>query len=836
MKFGFCAGSYQSQSLAVDAQRTVNFYLEKDESGLGKSPAAMYGTPGTFQFCDLGGTSVRGLIAIASSPTAVTRVFGVSSMSFYEIFDDGTKILRNPVDPFLGTGIAQMAASPTQILIIDGGQGYCYNLTTNTFQPLQTYTPGLGEISAPLAIVNPGQRYTVTDIVEPSVGGSGASIRIDAVSPQSGGGIVAESISNSGSGYIVGDTVVPTQFGASGAFLTVTSIHAGPQGEITAANIRFQGHEYTVNDVVNVVQGAASGGQVKVTAIAGPTGGNLTLANPDPLNPGSFYVVGDTLTLTSTTGSGGVLSVTAVDPLSGAVRGLSITNAGAGYISGETIVADGGSGFGLQVTVDATPYTSGAVFSIALIAAGSGYTTTTTTGAATTGGTGSGLVLNLTATTDMPGAVTGLAITNAGSLYASAVNLPTTGGTGGGLHVNISCLPISGGGVTAVTLVAGGTGYVPISGPPGMAMFGGTGSGLTMDYATTSLTPGSGMISNPIQCGYSDGFFIVLQGNSQVIQVSQLGDASAWDPTQVAQVSVFSDNIVGMLVDHRQIWLWGSKQSQVYGDSGNIFPFDPIQPAIIEDGMVAALSAVRADNSVFWIGQNERGQGIARRANGYTPIRVSTFAVEWDWAQYPTISDAISYASEYLGHTVWHIYFPTANKSWDYDCSNGQWTERTSFNPTLFTYEAEHSQCHAYANGRQLVGDWQSGNVYELKASAFDEVGQPIQRIRDTPYIFSEAQIINHAFVQLDVEVGLGPQPPLVDGNGDPRQPQLSVQWSDDQGKTWSNEHVLDCGFEGEFKKRVILRRLGRSRGRVYRITCTDPIPWRFADAYLSAS
>jgi hypothetical protein len=67
------------------------------------------------------------------------------------------------------------------------------------------------------------------------------------------------------------------------------------------------------------------------------------------------------------------------------------------------------------------------------------------------------------------------------------------------------------------------------------------------------------------------------------------------------------------------------------------------------------------------------------------------------------------------------------------------------------------------------------------------------------------------------------------------RDPKMMLRWSDDGGKRWSNERQLDCGQARNFKKRVIARRLGQSRDRIYEIATTDPIPWRIVDAYLNA-
>ena len=57
------------------------------------------------------------------------------------------------------------------------------------------------------------------------------------------------------------------------------------------------------------------------------------------------------------------------------------------------------------------------------------------------------------------------------------------------------------------------------------------------------------------------------------------------------------------------------------------------------------------------------------------------------------------------------------------------------------------------------------------------------------------------------------------------------LRWSDD-GRTWSNERILNCGQAGQYKKRVYINRLGRFRQRLFEVSMTDPVPWRIADAY----
>jgi hypothetical protein len=120
-----------------------------------------------------------------------------------------------------------------------------------------------------------------------------------------------------------------------------------------------------------------------------------------------------------------------------------------------------------------------------------------------------------------------------------------------------------------------------------------------------------------------------------------------------------------------------------------------------------------------------------------------------------------------------------------------------------------------------------------MSLGTFQDNGNDIVRVRQAPTVTDEMARIYHAELTLDFATGLGPQPPFVDGNGNPRQPQAMLQWSDDRGQNWSNLHTLNCGFAGQYHTRVIQRRLGRSRYRVYRLTVSDPLRWTLVDAYL---
>lgn len=396
------------------------------------------------------------------------------------------------------------------------------------------------------------------------------------------------------------------------------------------------------------------------------------------------------------------------------------------------------------------------------------------------------------------------------------------------------------GSLTGYGIVVNDAKRVSMAAGPTQILLASAGAVYVFDLIANTLTlipPSNFNGANISFVGYCDGFFIVLQANSNELQVSALLDATSWDLLDVAEVSEFPDNVLSMLVDHDLIWLYGATRSVVYFDAGApIFPFSPIPGSFIEQGIIAPESRVSLDNSVFWLGGDERGAGIAWRANGYTPQRVSTHATEFAWQGYGTIADAVGYSYQDQGHSFWVLYFPAANKTWVFDAATNQWHERGYWNATNAIMTAHHSWGHTYNFGKHLVGDPTSGRLNEMSISIYSDLGNPIRRVRRSAPIASENQWIFHHQVQIDCEVGLGSQPPLLNGDGTPRGPQLTMDYSDDGGKTWSNELTEDMGQAGKYNRRVMFWRLGRSRDRVYRITGSDPVPYRIIEGYLEAT
>ena len=67
------------------------------------------------------------------------------------------------------------------------------------------------------------------------------------------------------------------------------------------------------------------------------------------------------------------------------------------------------------------------------------------------------------------------------------------------------------------------------------------------------------------------------------------------------------------------------------------------------------------------------------------------------------------------------------------------------------------------------------------------------------------------------------------------REPQIMLDWSDDNAKTWSNQRTASFGMVGHYRQRVKFFRLGQARDRIYRVSISDPVKRVILSAELEA-
>lgn len=345
--------------------------------------------------------------------------------------------------------------------------------------------------------------------------------------------------------------------------------------------------------------------------------------------------------------------------------------------------------------------------------------------------------------------------------------------------------------------------------------------GYTWDIDTDIFAP----VTDPNFLGsnqitFQDGYFILVKPGSQQFYITGINDVT-FDALDISSAEGSPDNLVAQISSNQQLYLFGTQSTEVFYNSGDAdFPFSRIQGAVVDVGLAAGFSLQKLPGGgLAFLGGDSTGQGIVYVMQGYQPKRVSTPSVESVIRKRTAeqIAAARAWVYQQGGHVFYALNVPGEDSTWTYDVSTGQWHERTFLN--LHSLERHRADCHTIAFGLNVVGDYQNGKVYALDPDYFKDDTGSIARIRTAPHITKTLKRVFHQQFQLDMETGVG-----LDGVGQGTEPQAILDWSDDGGNTWSNEHWTGIGAIGAKSWRVIWRRLGSSRDRVYRVKITDPV------------
>ena len=571
----------------------------------------------------------------------------------------------------------------------------------------------------------------------------------------------------------------------SGTTLTVTAV---TNGTIGVGQSLF-GVGITQETIITAL-GTGSGGVGTYTINI-----SQTVSTAEKMNSTAVAAV-FTATISTTT-----LSVTAVS--SGTIY-LGQTIQGAGVTANTVITAQG----------------SNIVLSQTIVTGGTGYAVNDQV--TVVGGVYGSTPQVYTVSSVTSGVVTGLTVYSQGSYTTQPINnvSTTTSGSGTGLTLTLT-----------FGTGTGGTGSYKVSPSQTEA------TSETMYALNFSVLPSSdGAFSGADVVDIVDNYFVYNNPGTQQWAASNI--LSPITPAlSYGNKDGAPDNLVSIIVDHREVYLMGEDSSEVWVDAGTFpFPFQRIPGTSTQHGIVAKFSVARLGNSFAYLSRNIRGQSQVMLMEGYIPKRISTHAVENTLVN-QTVSDAVAFTYQLEGHEVYVISFPTLDITWAYDITTDMWHKWLWCDNTN-TYHRCRANCVAVFQNMVLVGDWQNGQIYELDPNNFTDNGQNVRRLRRAPHLVTDLQRQYFEEFQIQFQPGVGTTGVSmpVDTKSTTTYPQAMLRWSNDGGSTWSREYWVTIGQEGKYKNRAIWRRMGWARDRVYEVVVTDPVNAVIISANLKAS
>jgi len=909
--FGFVGPSYEAPSIYQDAQECINFFPEIDplkqqgERGV----VALYPTPGlTVRTVLPNQQEVRGLHTVSGGE----QLIAVCGNYVYAL-------TANLVPTVIGqlnssVGIVRITDNGVNVYLVDGAYRYTWRISSPS---AAVFTGSISGTTLTVASMSSG---TIT--AGQSLFGIGVTNEtvITALGTGTGGaGTYTINLSQTVASSSLSSATVGAQVTASVGvnFSTVAITGVAGQFSCAAASIPLSiGQEVKIsgtptNATLSGVAITGIAGQFSCTAsstplvvgqtltISGTLGGTGTITGYT--NPTNYYIIATngstTFQLSTTKGGAGVVTTAGTPtgltytPSEVLLTGVAITGT-AGQFSctassttlaiGQTLTISGTLGG----TGTITGYTNPTTYYIIATNGSTTFELSTTkggTGVVTTAGTPTGLTYKLNYIVGYTNPTTYYIIaTNGSTTFTLSATLggaaiTTAAGYPSGLTYQVAPTTL------VVTAVASGTLYVgqtiqgvgiPVdtiitalgTGGGGVGTYTISSSGFiaseTMYALNFSVLPSTdGAFSGANTVDIIDNYFVYNNPTTQQFGASDLLSPIS-PPLSFSLKDGSPDDLVALIVDHREVYLMGEISSEVWTDVGAVpFPFQRIPGTSTQQGIAAPFSLSRLGNSFAYVSRNNRGQAQIMQMAGYIPQRISTHAVENTLAnQY--VGDAISWTYQLEGHEVYVVSFPSLELTWAYDITTTMW-HKWLYTANNNTYERHRGNCCAVFQGLVLVGDYENGKLYELDKSNYTDDGQAIRRLRRAPHLvtefqrqyFDELQIqfqpgvgttglsgpggivdLNTVFlgdtytIESDAQLSIGVYKTYVIGtvnnvdNPITTTPQAMLRWSNDGGSTWSNEYWVGIGQLGKYRNRAIWRRLGTARDRIFEVVVTDPV------------
>lgn len=318
---------------------------------------------------------------------------------------------------------------------------------------------------------------------------------------------------------------------------------------------------------------------------------------------------------------------------------------------------------------------------------------------------------------------------------------------------------------------------------------------------------------------FIDGFLVFRRPNSQQFFNSGL-NAVTFNGLDIASAEGAPDNLNGMIVDHREIFLTGETSSEIWYNAGQSpgSPFARSPNGLLEIGSGASYSLAKQDNTAWWLANDL----TFRKLNGLTPQRVSQFGIDAVVERLSKTDDCFALPYRQEGHEFIAWTFPFAGRTLVFDASTGEWHERESLG-----YSRWRPNVIIGVYGKQIAGDSESGQLGYIDPDTHEEWGEPQRVVWTHQSVYAENNLASHRRYELVLNSGHG----VTVGQG--QNPLATLKVSDDGGETFRTLPTRSLGKLGHYRVRVPWWNLGSSRDRVYSVEITDPVPLYVIDTQI---
>ena len=313
-----------------------------------------------------------------------------------------------------------------------------------------------------------------------------------------------------------------------------------------------------------------------------------------------------------------------------------------------------------------------------------------------------------------------------------------------------------------------------------------------------------------------NNYYVLDWAGTNKFFISDLLDGSSYDALAFASAESNPDFVLAVKNRNGILLVFGAQTIESWDHTGATdFPFQRFKGGTIERGLAASLAVEAEDSTLFFLGNDL----VFYRLQGLSLVRISTHALEDEWADYDTTSDAFCFKISIAGHKFIYITFPTEGKTFGFDiAANYLWHERMSFD-ALGQEVKWRANTAVTVYNKTWIGDANTSKLGQLDKNTFTEWGTPIITQLIYPPIHANGNQVSMPKFEVDMETGVG----LTSGQGS--DPQIMLDWSDDGAKTYTSPQLWrSMGQIGEYHTRVEWGELGSFYSRTMRLSMSDPV------------
>lgn len=295
---------------------------------------------------------------------------------------------------------------------------------------------------------------------------------------------------------------------------------------------------------------------------------------------------------------------------------------------------------------------------------------------------------------------------------------------------------------------------------------------------------------------YMDGYIFLLKTNGDIYN-SDVDNVLGWSTSNFIVPESFPDICIALARQNNQVVALSEYSVEFYYDAGTATgsPLQVTAQATLQFGCASIGSVCEEEALVVFVSQSKTGGLFLTAIEGFKPSTISTEPINRILdAEGDSIQDSWAVLIRTGGHLFYVLNLPFQRRTLVYDFSLQTWHE--------WTWTAGETQDMFPFGWRTTVGTstyWlheSNGYVYEAKSDLYQDDGQPIQVLIQTSRFDGDTTKLKF-MSKLE----------LVGDFQETTSP-MSVRYSDDDYKTWSNPRTVDL------MERTALWRLGSFRRR----------------------